>query len=206
MSRINHSKKPVIGLLGGVGAGKTTVAGEFKKLGCAVIDVDAIGHRLLEDPVVRAKILSRWGQSVFTSAGAVDRRVLGALVFDNPDQLKQLNEIMWPAIRSRLERRIEELLSDPSLAGVVVDAAVLLEAGWEKLCTHLVFVRAEEDDRAQRVQKDRGWDHRTWRLREKSQISLDIKAKHCLYSIESSSNASRLCDQVCYIYRQITST
>ena len=198
------SPKPVIGILGGVGAGKSTVAREFVALGCRLVDADAIGHELLRREDIRRQVLARWGQAVAASDGQVDRKALGAAVFADPVELTALNAILHPGIRREMEARIAQAMADPSAAGAVVDAAVLLEAAWDDLCTDLVFVAVGDSQRAQRVQDQRGWDRAEWQRREKSQISLDKKAERCNYVIDNRSSGPRLREQVRQIFHRIS--
>ena len=198
------SPKPVIGILGGVGAGKSTVAREFVALGCRLVDADAIGHELLRREDIRRQVLARWGQAVAASDGQVDRKALGAAVFADPVELTALNAILHPGIRREMEARIAQAMADPSAAGAVVDAAVLLEAAWDDLCTDLVFVAVGDSQRAQRVQDQRGWDRAEWQRREKSQISLDKKAERCNYVIDNRSSGPRLHEQVRQIFHRIS--
>ena len=195
-----HAGKPVIGIVGGIGAGKSTVAAELVKLGCARIDADAIGHALLADPAVQRQIRRRWGEGVFDPQGRVDRRALGETVFADAAQLQALGAILHPRMRRRMEQQIARAQADPRVAAVVVDAAVLFEAGWDDLCTHRVFVRAPRAQRARRVRAQRGWDAPAWRRREKMQISLDKKAAKSDYIINNSSSLSCLHEQVRSIF------
>ena len=197
------TSKPVIGLVGGIGAGKSAAAAEFARLGCLLIDADAIGHALLGDAAVADAIRSRWGREVFGPGGQVDRKALGEIVFADAQELAALNEILHPRIRRRMHHRIAAARRDVAVPVVVVDAAVLLEAGWDDLCTHLVFVRATDEQRARRVRADRQWDRRTWRQREKSQFSLDRKAQSCDHTLDSSGSASHLNEQVHRLFHRI---
>jgi len=195
--------KPVIGLVGGVGAGKSTAAAELVRLGCALVDADAIGHELLRRKVVKRELRRRWGAGVFSPDGEVSRKALAAAVFGSPDDLKALNRIMHPRMRREMERRIAKARRDPNVPAVVIDAAVLLEAGWDDLCSHVVFVRAPACVRARRVHASRGWDRKTWRSRENSQISLDRKAKRCYLAVVNSSSVSHLRRQVRTLFCRI---
>ena len=199
------SKTPIIGILGGVGAGKSTVAGQFLALGCPVIDGDAIGHELLQNPTVKRMLRSRWGKEIFDASGAVDRTALAAKVFSSPVELARLNRILHPRIRRRIRSLIAQGRADRSVRAIVVDAAVLMEAGWDDLCTVCVFVRAGKRLRRSRV-APRGWSAREWRQRENSQISLDKKAARCEYTVVNSSSISLLRKQIRRIYRNITKT
>ena len=197
--------KPVIGILGGIGAGKSTVARKFGHLGCLVIDADRIGHQLLIDPRVREQVRQRWGQIAFNPDGSVNREALGKVVFDDPAQLAELNQIMWPRIRRRMAEMIDAVQKDAGHPAIVLDAAIMIEAGWDELCTHLVFVEAPGTERAGRVASSRGWDQRTWRDREKSQISLDSKLERCYFTIDNSSSIPCLDAQVRQILDQVIS-
>ena len=99
-----HRNKPVIGIVGGVGAGKSAAAAQFAALGCMLIDGDAIGHEVLTDPQVRQELQDRWGRRVLTADGLVDREALGQIVFANPADLEALNRMTWPRIRARCWR------------------------------------------------------------------------------------------------------
>jgi dephospho-CoA kinase len=193
--------KPVIGIIGGVGAGKTVVAEEFEKLGCRRIDGDAIGHALLLGPAVRDRLGAEFGPEVFDKAGAVDRSALARIVFDDADRLADLNRILHPLIRERIVEQIR--LADADTPAIVLDAAVLLEAGWDELCTCVVFVCADATQRGQRVRTSRGWDDAAWRGREKMQISLDKKRAGSDHVIDNRSSAACLPKQVRVIFELI---
>ena len=190
------SAKPVIGIVGGVGAGKSTAAAEMVRLGCALVDGDAIGHDLLCRPEVTGQLRRRWGDGVFLPDGAVDREGLGRIVFSDPAERRALDEILHPRIRSIMERQIAEMSRCPEVKAVVIDAAVLFEAGWDDLCTHRVFVDCPPEARARHVLVGRRWDRATWAAREKSQFSLDKKAEMCDYTFSNSSSVSHLAEQV----------
>jgi len=194
---------PVIGILGGIGAGKSTVAAEFAALGCLVIDGDAIGHELRESPGVKKALRAEWGDGIFDASGSVSRKALAAKVFTDPAALVRLNKILAPRIRRRFRRLIEQGRATANLPAIVLDAAVLLEARWDDLCTHFIFVRADDRQRQARVAA-RGWSAGQWRDRENSQICLDIKAARCDYTVDNSSSIPIVREQIRRIFRKIT--
>ena len=98
--------KPVIGLVGGVGAGKSVAAAELAALGWVVIDADVIGHELLKCPDVRRRVVEIWGEGILDGEGEVDRSALAAVVFGRPREMARLNSIMHPRIRRRMERAL----------------------------------------------------------------------------------------------------
>ena len=197
------AEKPVIGIVGGVGAGKSTVAAALAEFGCAVIDCDAIGHELLDREDVRAELRGRWGDGVFSESGAVDRDALAKTVFGSCEEVRALNAIVHPQIRRRVEDRIAEVRRSQDVVAIVLDAAAVIEAGWDDLWTHLVFVRAPEQARADRAGASRGWNEKDWRDREKSQISLDSKAARCDYIVDNSSSLSHLREQIHQLFLRI---
>ncbi len=199
----NASDKPVIGLVGGVGAGKSTVAAELARLGCALIDADRIGHDVLNRPDVITPLCRRWGEALAGPDGQIDRDALGEIVFAAPEALAELNEIVHPLIRAEGERQLADCLDRPDVPAVVIDAPLLVEAGWDSLCTVLVFVRSEADHRRRRVASERGWDEKKWQGRECFQISLDTKAGMCDYTIDNTSSVSHLVAQTRELFYRI---
>ncbi len=180
--RWKHGSVPVVGLIGGIGAGKSAAARLLADRGAAIIDADAVGHELLEDPAIRGRILERFGAGVLEpESGAspagnstgqgprISRRALGAVVFAEAPALRDLESILHPAMRDRFRRVIEHVARDGRSPCVVLDAAVLLEAGWDDLCDLVIFVDAPRPDRLRRVAQSRGWSESTLDARERSQ-------------------------------------
>lgn len=195
----NMGHKPIIGILGGIGAGKSTVAAELAALGCEVIDADAIGHELLRELDVKELLVREWGTQILGPDGQIERSSLAAEVFDKlgrPQSLARLNQIMHPRIAQNIAERIKQAQEDPAVKAVVLDAAVLVEAGWDKFCSTCIFVKAPEQSRASRASASRGWAKSEWAARENSQISLDTKAQRCEYVVDNSSGVSHLRQQV----------
>ncbi|MBI5724018.1 MAG: dephospho-CoA kinase [Planctomycetes bacterium] len=182
----------MIGLAGGVGSGKSTVAAEFGKLGCLVIDADRLGHEFLRRQTVKKRLARAFGASIFASDGSVERGRLAKLVFGHPRALARLDKIMHPAMLGDAKRTISLAGRDKEVSAVVLDAAALFEAGWDDLCSHLVFIQATKGKRLKRVASERGWSGLELQRREKSQISLDKKRRNCCYTICNSSDLSSL--------------
>ncbi len=192
----------MIGLVGGIGAGKSTVAARLAALGCAVIDADELGHEALAQEAVHQAVRTHWPQVALTANGQVDRRALGQIVFADPRALAELNAIMHPVMGGEIARRIAAASTRESVPAVVLDAAVLFEAGWDALCTHRVFVDAPASARAEHV-AGRGWSEATWEAREKSQISLDTKRARCDYEIGNHSDLAHLNKQIDQFFHRI---
>ncbi|MHC5180085.1 MAG: dephospho-CoA kinase, partial [Planctomycetota bacterium] len=88
--------KPVIGIVGGIGCGKSTVAACFAGLGCAVIDADALAHAVLDESVVVSALVARWGDDILDAPGMADRGKIAAKVFDSPEEMAFLNGLVHP--------------------------------------------------------------------------------------------------------------
>ena len=166
----------VVGLTGGIGAGKSTAAARFAELGAAVIDVDAIGRDVLA-PGGRAErgVIGFFGPGVTDSAGRIDRAKLAAEVFGRPDRLAALEAVSHPAINAELESRLEELADRGEADAVVLDMAVLAESRLGQLesgrgYTKVVVVEAPEAVRLARLIQ-RGLDEEQARARMASQAT-----------------------------------
>lgn len=168
-------RKPIIGLIGGIGAGKSTVAAAFAARGGALINADKLGHEALEEPAVKEAIVERWGKSVLNPDGIVNRRAIANVVFGNASERAALEAMVFPSIRRRAETLIEAANANPSIPFIVLDAAVMLEAGWNDVCSYLVFVDAPRATRLARLSARSGWTPEQVTDREAAQLPLTEK-------------------------------
>ena len=124
----------VICLTGGLASGKSTAARFLASQGAHVIDADVLGHRTY-DPgsTAHAQVIATFGEDVRAADGTIDRRALGGKVFGKPDELKKLTDIVWPAIRALAEAEIARVQAEGTAKVIVLEAAVLFEAGWESI-------------------------------------------------------------------------
>lgn len=124
----------VICLTGGLASGKSTAARFLREQGAHVIDADLLGHRSYEPgSPAHAQVVAAFGEDVLAADGRIDRKALGAKVFGRPDQLKKLTDIVWPAIRALAGEEIERVRAAGTARVIVLEAAVLFEAGWQDL-------------------------------------------------------------------------
>ncbi len=144
----------IIGLLGGISAGKSTVAGMLADLGAAVIDADRIAHEVLREPALAAEIRELLGEEALDADGRPDRRRIGELVFGDPGRLCRLEALLHPRILARLREELDEVEGVPA---VVLDAPLLIEAGLADLADVLVHVEAGERVREDRAVSLRGF-------------------------------------------------
>jgi dephospho-CoA kinase len=121
----------VIGLTGGIGSGKSTVAGFLAGLGMVIIDADKIGHEVLEgDSEARRQVIDIFGQNIIAPDGKIDRRKLGNIAFDSHEALSRLNRIMHPRISEAVKAQLEQYRRQ-GVDIVVIEAPLLIEAGWD---------------------------------------------------------------------------
>jgi dephospho-CoA kinase len=208
-------KKPIIGILGGIGSGKSTVAAEFAKLGCKVIDADKIAHELLDEPAVKEKVVGLFGQDILDPAGKIDREKLAEVVFadarklspaalgsEQNSPLARINEIIHPLVLQRAQELINQYDCQNQVKAIVLDMPLLVEVGWDKRCDKLIFVDCRQELRLDRAKK-LGFDKNQVKIRENFQISLDNKANLADNTIENNSDFSVLAKQVVNIFSNI---
>ena len=193
-------KKPIIGILGGVGSGKSTVAAEFAKLGCKIIDADEIAHDLLNDPAVKQRIVASFGRVVLDSAGKIDRKKLAEIVFNDNGKLSLLNRIIHPPVLARIKQLIEQYNRQTQPKAIVLDMPLLVEVGWAKRCDRLIFVECEQQSRLDRAKKMGIFNENQLKVRENFQISLDNKAALADNIINNNSGFPELARQVADIF------
>ena len=172
------TRKPVIGLIGGIGAGKTTAGGCLARRGGRVIDCDKLGHGALEQPEVRDELKQRWGDGVFGPDGGVNRRAVAGVVFDAPAEREWLEGVVFPVIGRLADERIRQADADPAVRFSVLDAAVLLEAGWKGRCDRILYVDAPREQRLARLLARSGWTPAEVDRREAAQWPAEVKKRH----------------------------
>ena len=122
---------PVIGLTGGIGSGKSTAAGILAGLGAVVIDADKIGHEIYRPGTEGfRRVVEAFGPGIVGADGTIDRGALGAIVFADPAALTRLNALVHPLIGDEIRRRIAAARAQDPWHPIVVEAAIMLEAGW----------------------------------------------------------------------------
>ncbi|MFQ5862835.1 MAG: dephospho-CoA kinase [Candidatus Brocadiales bacterium] len=182
----------VIGIMGGVASGKTTVAEILGSFGARVIDADEIGHGLLDTPEVKEKLIKRWSKEILDERGMVDRLKLSRIVFSDAEALRELNDTLHPPI---LESIQQEIARDETRV-VVVDAALLQETGLAGLCDLLIFVAADERVKKERAMKHRHWSPEEVSRRERFQAPAEEKKKMAHYVINNSFSKEETLRQV----------
>jgi len=203
MTTPSRKTTPVIGLMGGPGSGKSTVASLFAELGCAVIDADRLAHAALQTDDVTDQIRQRWGEGIFDSVGQVDRGKLGKIVFEDEAALKQLESIVHPLVHAGRHREREQHQADSSVVAIVEDCPLLIESGLDKDCDALVFIDCPDPIRLERVANSRGWDDLELKKRDQRQLPLDTKRQSADYVISNGETMARVREQVEHVLNQI---
>jgi dephospho-CoA kinase len=165
--------KPIIGVVGGIGSGKSFVARLFEAFGCLIIDSDGLVREAYTDPAVRQMLREWWGETAFKSDGSIDRAAIAANVFRNDNERRRLEGLLHPWV-DRRRRQIMEA-ADPEVVAFVWDTPLLLETGLNRECDLVVFIDAARAQREARVARQRGWDAAELARREKLQMPLDKK-------------------------------
>lgn len=172
-----HRKTPfmTLGLVGGIGAGKSAVARILGELGFVVLDADKDAKAALELPRVREQLIVWWGTDILDADGKVDRKRIAAVIFENEAERKRLEALVHPIVTSGRAAAIEKAQREGK-AGVVVDAPLLFEAGSDKDCDTVLFVDSPREQRLRRV-VERGWTEAEFNRREAAQMPLDEKKR-----------------------------
>jgi dephospho-CoA kinase len=142
----------IIGLTGGIGSGKSTIASYFKSLGIPVYIADDASRNVTALPKVRKQIKNQFGADVFNGSG-LNRQKLAQLVFSDPEKLKQLNAIIHPAVKADFDLWLTQHANAPI---VIKEAAILFESGSYKNCDAIITITAPEEIRIARVIKRDG--------------------------------------------------
>jgi dephospho-CoA kinase len=187
----------VIGLIGGIGSGKSTVAKMLEKEGAEVLEADRVAHAVLDLPAVRRRLVSRWGKGIVLD-GRVSRGALAKAAFRSPASIRQLNTIVHPEVRKAILRAIARCRR----AVFVVDAPLLLEAGAGGLCDRIVFVHAPAAVRWARVAR-RGWTRGELRKRERFQWGMSRKRKNADVIVDNSGSRAAAARQVRALLREL---
>jgi len=190
-----------IGLTGGIGSGKSTAARMFADLGATVIDADAIAKEVLEPGQLgHESIVNKFGDEMLDSSGNIDRSALAAKVFENSAELKELEDIVHPAVASKVLEIRESL---PAGITVIYDTPLLVEKKLQDQFDQVVVVLAPEPLRTQRL-IDRGLAERDIAARMSKQASDDQRRAVANYVIDNSGSLAQLRAQVQNVWNQIS--
>ena len=165
-----------IGITGGIGSGKSTASQILGELGAEVIDADQVGHRIyLPDTPAWREIVAAFGEGILAPDRTIDRTRLGPLVFSNPDALRQLNAIAHGKMFSYIQGQIDYMCQKQATRVVVVEAAILLEAGWQALVDQIWVVVTEVEVAIARLKAYKNFTEDQARARIAAQLSNEAR-------------------------------
>ena len=192
------------GLTGGVASGKSTVARMLEGLGARIIDADRIGHELLHPPhPTYQELVRRFGNEILDSTGEIDRRRLGAIVFADAANLRQLNAILHPPIIAQVGELAAHYHAENPRAVVVVDAALLFEAGIGARFTKVLVVWCRPEQQVERLMAKTGLSRPEAEQRIAAQMPVEQKRRRADYAIDSSGSLDNTRAQVEALYPEL---
>jgi dephospho-CoA kinase len=194
-----YSGKPIIGIVGGIGSGKSFVAKLFGSMGCFVVQSDKLAEEAYNQGEIRRQLSEQWGAKVFESDGKVDRKALAGIVFNDAEARRRLETIVHPFVNRRRDELMAERVGDAAageVAAFVWDTPLLMETGLDRQCDTVVFVEAPQALREARLAAGRGWDGEELNRREILQLPLDKKRKISEYVVENTADADYARGQV----------
>ena len=201
---VERSCKPVIGLAGGIGAGKSSVARILAGLGCVISDSDADARHALQEPHLRTTIVGWWGTAVLDQSGEIDRKKVADIIFNDEKARRRLESLTHPWIE--LQRRERFARAPAHVRALVIDAPLLFEAGLERECDSVIYVDAAPEIRLSRVMATRGWTAEQLEARERSQMPLDQKRRRADHVVENNGDLTALEGQVSRILDTIVAS
>ena len=186
----------VIGLIGGIGSGKSSVSAILHSLGVEIIDADKVGHEAYTpNSEGWKKVISVFGQDIVGPENEIDRKKLGGIEFSDPSEMEKLNKLMHPIIHNLVEEKIK-LLSNQGVKVVVLEAAILIEANWQDLTDEIWLAKSNQEVVIERVQLRNNFTREEIIKRIQSQMSNDEREKHSDIVIDNNGTIEQLEEKV----------
>ncbi len=182
----------IVGLTGGIASGKSFAAEYFIKMGARSLNCDVLGHESYKKGSLSyIKIVSTFGSDILDDNDEINRRILGPIVFSDPKKMDQLTSITWPAIKDLIRIKLNDFSADDSDSIIMLEAAILLEAGWDDLVDEILVIYAPVEVVINRIQFRDNVNENQAKDRINSQLSNEQRLKSADSSIE---NAGELVD------------
>jgi len=193
----------VIGLTGGIGSGKSTVSRLLGELGAVVLDADKVGHEAYQPGTdTWQALVDAFGKTIVAPDRTIDRKKLGSIVFGDPAQLARLNRIVHPRMFDMMKARIEQY-REQDVEIVVLEAAILLEAGWTPLVDEVWVTVASEPVVVRRAVERTGLPEEQIRARIRSQLSNEERTRQAKVVISNDGNLEDLATKVRELWRDL---
>jgi len=193
-----------VGLTGNIATGKSQASQKFAELGAHVIDADLIAHEILSSgSETYRKIVESFGESVLSGDGSINRKTLGRMIFFDPEKRLLLNRLTHPGIGTEIERRINELEGETGRGVIIIEAALMIEAGSYKKYHRLIVVTCSPSLQLSRLIDRDNLTVESAKARIESQMPMGVKLKLADYSIDTSGTLKTTYDQVEAVYRDL---
>lgn len=192
----------VLGVTGGIGAGKSVATQILAELGALVIDADRVGHETyLPGTTGWNQVVAEFGRGVVAGDGTIDRQRLGAVVFADPAKLARLNAIVHPLIRDAVAARIAAERSAARAPAIVIEAALLVEAKWDALVDEVWLVTARREVIERRLAQ-RGLERAAIGARMRAQLDDEERAAHADVIVDNSGSLDALRVHLATLWRE----
>ncbi|MCD8346838.1 MAG: dephospho-CoA kinase [Lachnospiraceae bacterium] len=213
-SEQNEKIAKVLGITGGVGAGKSTILSYLREqYGACILEADKVGHQVQQPgEACWEQIKEKFGAEILKENGTIDRERLGAVVYADRDKMEQLNAIVHPAVKTRILEEIDVFRSRLSVSSekalvsecktqkfpvLVIEAALLLEDHYDAFCDEVWYVYADEETRTRRLMKSRGYSREKIRQIMHNQLSEEEFRRRCQAVIDNSGeDMAHICAQI----------
>ncbi len=195
-----YQHKTLIGITGNIACGKSTVLRQLQQLGASTIDADSLIHAILKkDGPAYAPVVEEFGRGILGEDEEIDRRVLGRIVFADPERLRRLEDIEHPLVRREMD---EEIRSAPCPV-VALDAIKLFESGWAANCDTVWAVTCRRDQQISRLMHARGYPQEEAEMRVNAQSPQEEKAARADLVIDNSGTLAQTREQVREAWRAV---
>jgi dephospho-CoA kinase len=195
-----------VGVTGGIGSGKSALCDAFAALGRLVLSGDRIARDLtVNDPLIRAEIVTSFGKSVLTESGGLDRQALAAIVFHDRRSREKLNGIIHPRVFASLEALLAS--EPPARLGpyTIHEAALIYETGMDRVLDYVIVVDAPEEERIRRVMLRDACSREEVQSRIASQMSVRAKRSRADFVVDNAGGREELADQAAFLDRLLSS-
>ncbi|NLL93855.1 MAG: dephospho-CoA kinase [Clostridiales bacterium] len=187
----------IIGITGGVGCGKSTVLSILEeKYNASVIQADIVGHLVMKSGNdAFESIVKLFGNKILDELGEIDRKKLGEIVFVNEELLQKLNAIIHPAVKEYIKNFVDDQISKKTEI-IVVEAALLIEAGYRDICSEYWYIFASENIRKNRLKASRGYSDEKIIEIMNNQLSEEEFKEYTDFTIDNNSDVLHLEEQI----------
>jgi dephospho-CoA kinase len=195
-----------VGLTGGLASGKSFVGSVLADLGCLLIKADELGHQvLMPGGEAYAGAIEEFGRGILDPDGSINRRRLGQIVFEKPERLARLNELVHPPVRARQERLIEEFARREPDGIAVVEAAILIETGSYRHFHKMILAVCSEEQQIKRAMERDRMSREEVLQRLRRQMPLAEKIRYADYVVDTSGDKARTLEQTRDVYYSLRS-